>query len=66
MANDRRKVYHVTQGVVECYEHTRQGWKHIPQSIADDWNGKTFDYYELRHNQDRDSRGLYGSHVKNY
>jgi len=61
---DRRKVYHVLQETMEYYEFSRtHGWKSISTHTGEDWRGGTFDYYELRHNQDRRKDGLYGPHI---
>lgn len=63
--NDRRKVYHVLQKIVEYYEFTPlHGWRNVSPSIAGDWQSGTFEYVELRHNQEMDKTGLFGSHIK--
>lgn len=55
----REGVRHVNQGVTEYYELRALGWIIVHEQEYDNWKINSFEYKELRHNQEP-RNGLYG------
>lgn len=57
-------VNHVNQNVFEYYEFKHGEWLSVEKSIAYEWERDSYEYHELRHNDEYpDKNGLYGSYI---